>query len=229
MMTVLTISILALSGGLGYAAFTSTATANINATAGTLNLYFSSASVSSYSSTYGETCNVYVSGSQLYVSYTNVVPGDTCVFAGTISNSGTLPATSVSVTYYDWQTYATGAVQCDANSGAGNCMLWLNDNIQGTSGPTLNLGQLTELCSPNMVGTTFASAAVCPLTWNNISTSPLNPGSGSFIIAASSSGATYSGTLLVIGPGVAPHADQLGAQQGQSAYIQVQITGSVGT
>jgi hypothetical protein len=214
------ITLLALTG-IGYAAFTSTATANINASAGTLNLYFSYGTVTTYTSVAG-TCTAYASGGQLYVSYTNAAPGDTCSFYGTIANAGSLPATSVSLTYYAWQSYGPGGTYCDTTTGQGNCIFYEDDSLVGTSGPSIHLTPITgPPCSPNLVGTTFATAAVCQLPWSDIS-----PYASGFQIAAGSSSSYYSGIVTVLGPGT---PGQLGAQQGQTAYMEIQITGSVGT
>jgi hypothetical protein len=217
------ISLLVLTG-IGYAQFTSTAYVNGTASAGTLDLFFSSGVTNGVTSVAG-TCTVGTSGGQLDISFTNVAPGDICNFIGTIENSGSLPATSVSLTYYAWQTYGPGAVVCSTSTGDGNCISYEQDYLTGTSGPTINLETVPgPACSPDAVGSTFATAAICPLPWSDIA-----PYASGFSIAASSDSATYTGYVQILGQGSGEFSGQLGAQQGQSAYFQVQITGSVGT
>ena len=222
MYSIIGIALLATTG-IGYAAFTSTATANYNGSAGTLNLYFTSASVTG-GTTYG-TCSASVSGGQLYVSFTGGAPGDTCSFTSTIHNGGSLPATSLYLNYTMIQSYPNGAVPCDAYTGAGNCLWYPNDQIQGSSGPATGTNILAAgmTCSQANVGSTLATAAHCSVSSTQVSAL------GTMTIAAGGDG-TYFGTITVIAGGFnCPGANcQLGAVQGMTASQTVSITGSVG-
>ena len=90
------LSLLALTG-IGYAVFTSSVTASITATGGTLNLEWNgiavdpgSASYASCGYTYGLTTSTFTVGA--------IAPGDAgCWYDVTLYNAGNLPATSIAV------------------------------------------------------------------------------------------------------------------------------------
>jgi len=94
--SLLTISLLAL-GGIGYAAFTSSVTANANATGGTLNLIWYSATTDAASASYA-ICTPSGGGNPQTETFTAkaIAPGDAgCWFDVTIQNTGNIPANTI--------------------------------------------------------------------------------------------------------------------------------------
>jgi hypothetical protein len=97
--TVLAITVLALAGGLGYAAFTSTITVNGSAQAGTLTLGFNvPVTTGTTNPTAAGTCYFSGTGGSTTLTVTNMAPGDTCTATITVQNSGTLPTSSETTT-----------------------------------------------------------------------------------------------------------------------------------
>lgn len=83
--------------GVGFAAYTSSATLTVNATAGSFYLV---ASASLYTSSLAVgSCYVSTSGYNVILNLVNLLPGDYCVFNNTYTDAGSLPGTYVSYAY----------------------------------------------------------------------------------------------------------------------------------
>lgn len=91
--TILAIGVLSVSG-LGFAAFTASATAQTNAQGGTLGLMWDNSSTMASQTYVG--CSSATSGSSLWANVTALAPGDWCVVFGNLTNTGNVGA-SVSV------------------------------------------------------------------------------------------------------------------------------------
>lgn len=80
--------------GVGFAAYTSSASLTVNASAGSFYLV---ASASLYSSSLAVgSCSVSTSGNNVILTLTNLLPGDYCVFNNSYTDAGSLPGTYVS-------------------------------------------------------------------------------------------------------------------------------------
>ena len=104
---------LAVLGGVGYATFTSTVNLTATATAGTLHIVIDSANANV--ATAGDSitsCSVTIpAGSTTKATITagNLFPGDTgCTYTIVLKNTGSLPATSFTVTYNNLDTTCSG-------------------------------------------------------------------------------------------------------------------------
>jgi len=126
---------LILVAGFGYAAFTSTITESVTATAGTVNIYFTGTPSTTVSHSNYMTCNASISadGKTLTVRASNFAPGDTATVTFQIVNSGSLPANlseSISPTNISPFTYSdsisTGRV---ASIGAGGATVTVTATI----------------------------------------------------------------------------------------------------
>ena len=99
MVSLFAISLLALTG-IGYATFTSAVTINGTASAGNINLYYYSFSgaASSSPSGYGTCSWSGNTGTSVSLSYSNMVPGDSCAQTVNVEDTGTLPILSLKST-----------------------------------------------------------------------------------------------------------------------------------
>jgi hypothetical protein len=109
-------------GGIGFASFTATAYLNGSAQAGTIQLQWGADPVATPSATY-VTCSAVVgetttAGDTLTVSASNLAPGDSCSFADSLNDVGSLPGT----------TYA----QLQAPTFAGGDSSWFATDTYGT-------------------------------------------------------------------------------------------------
>lgn len=107
-------------GGIGFAAYTSSATLYGSATSGDLSLGFAYAGGSS--GTYAQCSVTYLSGAVASFSATDLSPGDSCSVTLGVINNGTLPATSESSAF----TYTSGNL---CNSGGQINCLQVTDNL----------------------------------------------------------------------------------------------------
>ena len=90
------LSLLAVTG-IGYAAFTATATATVNATAGNLSLQWTANSVDVGSDGYA-TCAPSGGGSAITETVSTIYPNSNgCIFNVTIQNNGNVPANTITV------------------------------------------------------------------------------------------------------------------------------------
>lgn len=112
-------------GGIGFAAFTSTATINGTATGGTLNLQWTPAGTPSLAAgTLLETnvfdgCSATVTPSLITITATNLAPGDQCEINTSyglfLENTGSLPAT-VPWTYASDYIWSGGTAACPTSN-----------------------------------------------------------------------------------------------------------------
>jgi hypothetical protein len=93
-------------GGIGFAAFTSTITANISSTAGTISLVWGGFTYNAYHedgtpATY-VSCSATAGGAgyaSVSISVTNLAPGDYCVIQSNIIDAGNIPGTVTQTLY----------------------------------------------------------------------------------------------------------------------------------
>jgi hypothetical protein len=113
-------------GGIGFAAFTTTAYVNGYAQAGSLNLFWTNAGEPTPSSSY-VTCTAAITmtstaSDTLAITATNLAPGDQCKFTATLNNGGNIPAN-----VYDQLSLVPVVV----------CNWYIFDNFGGHSYPPL--------------------------------------------------------------------------------------------
>ena len=91
LVSLLAIALIA-AGGIGYSAFTSTASATANATGGTIGLIWAYGSPDASNPSYA-TCQLTGSGSAITLTVAAIAPGDGgCLFDVTVQNTGNIPA-----------------------------------------------------------------------------------------------------------------------------------------
>jgi len=93
-MSLVSVITVAAIAGIGFAAYTSSASLTVNASAGSFYIV-ASAYVSSSSLAVGS-CYVTPSGNSVTLVTTNMLPGDYCVFNNNYTDAGSLPGTYVS-------------------------------------------------------------------------------------------------------------------------------------